>query len=87
MTNEPSGRALAIAKGLIRTGRALDPTPDMDFIRLVGTSGGFYWIANDGGELLRGTALDTADALQTGFVDILARAGAGDDPARPSGRL
>jgi hypothetical protein len=35
----------------------------------------FYWVAIDGGELLRGDARDMAEELQQTFVDAMAKAG------------
>jgi hypothetical protein len=73
-----SRRARAIAEGLVRTGRASAPRTVGTYIRLrarVGRAGRFYWVAVDGGELLRGDALNLAEQLQQTFVDAMAKAG------------
>jgi hypothetical protein len=74
-----SPRARAIAEGLVRTGRAYDPRTVGTYIRLrarVRRAGWrFYWVAIDGGELLRGDARDMAEELQQTFVDAMAKAG------------
>jgi hypothetical protein len=76
-------RASAIIRGLLRTCRArprrLADTVDQsaEFIRLERVTGGqFYWIARDGSEVLAGRGLVDAEALQAGFVEKMARAGA-----------
>jgi hypothetical protein len=69
-----SRRARAIAEGLVRTGRAYDPRTVGTHIRLRARAGWrFYWVAVDGGELLRGDALDMAEELQQTFVDAMAK--------------
>jgi hypothetical protein len=73
-----SRRARAIAVGLVRTGRAYDPRKVGTHIRLrarAGRAGQFYWVAIDGGDLLRGDALDMAEQLQQTFADAMAKAG------------
>jgi hypothetical protein len=70
-----SPRARAIAEGLVRTGRAYDPRTVGTHIRLRARVGRFYWVAFDGGELLRGDARDMAEELQQTFADAMAKAG------------
>jgi hypothetical protein len=70
-----SRRVRAIAEGLVQTGRAYDPRTVGTHIRLRARVGRFYWVAVDGGELLRGDALDMAEELQQTFADAMARAG------------
>ena len=73
-----SRRARAIAVGLVRTGRAYEPRTIDTYIRLrarAGKAGRFYWVAVDGGELLRGDALDMAEELQQTFADAMANTG------------
>ncbi len=72
----PSFRAMAIADGLIRTGRASHPTAIRGFIRLASVSGENYFVAFDGKRLLRGNTVEHASALQPGFIDAMARKGA-----------
>lgn len=76
MDSFPSARALAIARGLVRTGRASDIEAQTGYLRVVGVRDHFYWITFDGVRVLRGGRRDFADELQPGFVDAMARAGA-----------
>ena len=73
----PSGRALAIARGLVRSARASDGRPSDGYLHLPGLSGDDYWISFDGTRLLRGPQLRQAEELQQGFADSMARAGGG----------
>ena len=75
---KPSPRAKAIAAGLVRTGRAAKSRAAAGFIRADGGDA-TYWISGDGARVLRGDVVDTADELQRGFIEAMARAGA--DPA------
>lgn len=68
-------RAMVIAAGLMRTGRASDAQKSGGFIRLRATGGGFYFVAHDGVRVLRGDELDDAEELQQGFVAAMERAG------------
>jgi hypothetical protein len=71
-----SARAKAIANGLIRTGRASDGRAARGYLRLrAERSGSFYWVAADGSRLLRGDDLDTAEELQSSFVETMIQAG------------
>jgi hypothetical protein len=72
----PSFRAMAIADGLIRSGRASHPQAASGFIRLAGISGDCYFVSFDGKRLLRGNTVEHASALQPGFIDAMARKGA-----------
>jgi hypothetical protein len=72
----PSSRALTIARGLIRTGRASGSEVHGGYLRVTAADGSFYWIPFDGMRLLRGVICQRADELQRGFVDAMARAGA-----------
>jgi hypothetical protein len=48
-----------------------------EFVRLERrTSPGWYWIARDGGQVLVGCNFATAEDLQAGFLEAMARAGA-----------
>lgn len=71
----PSSRALAIARGLVRSARAKDGRPSGGYLHLAGLKGDDYWISFDGQRVLRGPELDLADELQPGFVDSMLRAG------------
>ena len=71
-----SARARAIANGLVRTSRAAkDIGTEHGLLRLLGSSGGFYWISLDGKRVLKGHALFEADELQPKFIDAMERAG------------
>jgi hypothetical protein len=72
---DPSARAWAIARGLVQTRRADHPMLTQGFICLHGANREHYWVANDGQRVLRGFTLTTADELQPGFLDAMARAG------------
>jgi hypothetical protein len=71
---KPSPRAQAIAAGLVRSGRAARSRVAGNFIRADG-GGAVYWVSRDGGRLLRGDVVDSADELQRGFIEAMARAG------------
>ena len=72
----PSNLALAIARGLVRTGRAKDSAQATDgYLHLRGIRGDDFWVAFDGRRILRGPRLALADELQPGFIDAMARAG------------
>ena len=75
----PTPRALAIAEGLVRTGRATRVDESDNHIVLRCKSGGFYWIAFDGARVLRGAVVKDTEQLQSGFVAAMERAGS---PAR-----
>jgi hypothetical protein len=71
-----SQRAHAIAEGLMRTDRASDLRVYHGYLQLRAKHrGGFYWISLDGGRLLRGDELDTADELQPHFAQAMMQAG------------
>jgi hypothetical protein len=72
-------RARNIARGLVLSGRAnrrFGASEDGEFVRLARRAGGNYWLAVDGARLLSGETIVDAEALQRGFVDAMARAGA-----------
>jgi hypothetical protein len=69
-------RAATIVEGLIRTGRAARPWPFHGFMRLAASTGGFYFVAFRGDQVLRGTSLQDAEELQPGFIVAMERAGA-----------
>jgi hypothetical protein len=74
-SEKPSPRARAIAAGLVRTGRAAKSrAAAAGFIRADGGDA-VYWISDDGARVLRGDAIDSADELQRGFIEAMARAG------------
>jgi hypothetical protein len=56
----PTPRAMAIANGLLRSGRASHPGTFRQYIRLTGTSGEHYYVAFNGKRLFRG---DTPSGL------------------------
>jgi hypothetical protein len=60
-TRCPSVRALAIAAGLVRTGRAATYQFADSFICAEGGAGGRYWISDDGTRVLRGDSLAYAE--------------------------
>jgi hypothetical protein len=71
-----SERAAAIARGLVRTGRAAKGIgPGQGMVSLQCLNGGFYWISLDGSQVLRGSTLMAADELQAKFRDAMERAG------------
>jgi hypothetical protein len=71
-----SGRARAIAGGLVRTQHAKrNGAVDRGMLRYECKSGGFYWISLDGNRVLRGTTLSSAEELQPKFIDAMERAG------------
>jgi hypothetical protein len=72
---EPTGRALRIAQGLMRTGRASRVTTARGFICLRSSTSGFYWVAYDGKRVMRGYNVKTAENLQDGFISLMERAG------------
>ena len=72
----PSPRAVAVAEGLVRTGRASAPITVDGYIRLVAGAGQHYWVSSDGQRVLRGPDLGDADELQAGFIAAMERAGA-----------
>jgi hypothetical protein len=71
----PAISASNVAEGLIRTGRASPLTEADGFICLRSTTSGFYWVAYDGKQVLRGDNLKGADKLQGGFISAMERAG------------
>jgi hypothetical protein len=84
MTDEltPSSRALAIARGLVRSGRASEIKATGGYLRVFGTGGDDYWVAFDGGSLRRGAEFAGADELQQGFVEAMERVGATAEPGK-----
>ncbi len=74
--SQPTARARAIAQGLIATGRAVDIRPFGRFIRVRSKRGPDYWVSHSGNLLLRGETPQTAEELQPGFLEAMARAGA-----------
>ena len=72
----PGARARAVAQGLIASGRATAMRPVGSFIRVRSERGPVYWVSHSGNALLRGEASETAEELQAGFVDAMARLGA-----------
>jgi hypothetical protein len=72
----PNARARAIAQGLIGTGRASAMRSVGGFIRVRAVTGPDYWVSHSGDALLRGEALETAEEMQPGFLNAMARAGA-----------
>jgi hypothetical protein len=71
-----SGRAAAIVRGLVRTGRAAkDIGSDQGMVRLQCLTGGFYWIWLDGSGVLRGSTFPKAEELQAKLRDAMERAG------------
>jgi hypothetical protein len=79
MNDDPSVRALAIAKGLVRTKRVSKKEVVGEtfggFVRLRAVVGAFYWVSLDGMRVLRGREPGGADELQGGFIEAMARAG------------
>jgi hypothetical protein len=73
-----SPRALSIAKGLVRTGRAIEVKTRGGYLRLQAPDNTFYWIPFHGGTLLRGGRRESSTELQPGFADAMLRAGKGD---------
>jgi hypothetical protein len=71
----PTAKAKRIIEGLIRTGRAFGATAASGYVCLRSAAGGFYWVANDGAQLLRGADFKGAGALQEGFIAAMERAG------------
>jgi hypothetical protein len=71
----PSRRAMAVANGLIRTGRASHPNAARGYIRLNGGLGEHYYVAFSGTRLFRGDSLEQASELQHGFIEAMARKG------------
>ena len=70
-----SQRTYAIAEGLVRTGRALEPKEAQGYLQLRAKHGsGFYWIAPDGLRLLRGDDFYDAEELQPTFTQSMIRA-------------
>ena len=46
------------------------------FIRVRAVTGPDYWVSHSGDALLRGEAPETAEEMQPGFLNAMARAGA-----------
>jgi hypothetical protein len=76
----PSERALAIARGLVRSARAAEGPLADGFLHLPAANGNDYWVSLDGLRVLRGPELEFADELQPGFVEAMARSGAQEGP-------
>jgi hypothetical protein len=72
-SKSPSPRAWAIAEGLVRTRRATKYDAIEGYIRADGGAQR-YWISDDGKRVLRGTIIPTAEELQDGFIEAMARA-------------
>ena len=71
-----SARATMIARGLLVTKRAVGVIAmEGGNLRLKCRTGGYYWIAPDGHQVLRGELLSRADELQPKFIDAMERAG------------
>jgi hypothetical protein len=69
-------RASSIARGLLRTERAVGVIRvEYDMLRLRCRSGGKYWIEIDGGRVFRGKTFLKAEELQPKFIDAMERAG------------
>ena len=67
-----STRAQAIAQGLIRSKRAdRRGVYDQGMLRLERLEGGYFWIALNGGRLLKGKSLVDADEMQPGFAEAM----------------
>jgi hypothetical protein len=75
VTELPSERAMAIARGLIRSGRASGVKTHSGYLRLPTENSSFYWISVHGDRLLRGERRESAIELQRGFIDAMVRAG------------
>jgi hypothetical protein len=73
-TDGPSPRALRVADGLTRTGRAYAPRTEKGFLMLEATTGGRYRVTYDGRQVFRHRG-GPADQLQDGFVVAMERAG------------
>jgi hypothetical protein len=72
---KPSARAKAIATGLVRTGRATKFQVVGEFVRADGIGTAIYWVTSDGTRVLRGVLPDTAEELQSGFIEKMLVAG------------
>jgi len=71
-----SVRATTIARGLIRTHRALGViSQEYGMLRIRCRNGGSYWIRPDGRQILRGRTLTKADELEPKFIHAMERAG------------
>jgi hypothetical protein len=68
----PSPCARAIVAGLVRAGRATHYRVFGNFVRADGV-GATYWVSNDGTRVLRGDTIGSADELQPGFLEAMAR--------------
>jgi hypothetical protein len=73
----PTPRAMAIATGLIRSGRASGPETFRQYIRLADASRERHYVAFNGNRLFRGDTLEQASELQHGFIEAMARKGNG----------
>ena len=73
---EISVQATTIARGLIRTNRALGViSQEYGMLRIRCRNGGSYWIRPDGRQTLRGRTLTKADELEPKFIHAMERAG------------
>ena len=71
-----SQRASSIARGLLRTERAVGIISlEYGMLRLRWRRGGFYWIDLDGHRVRRGETLRKAEELQPKFIDAMERVG------------
>jgi len=69
-------RATAIARGVLRTERAVGIIHvEEETLRLACRGGGFYWIMLADARVYRGKTFIKADELQPKFIDAMARAG------------
>lgn len=72
----PSMRAAAIARGLLRTGRAIGVVNfEYGMLRLQCRIGGNYWISRNGRRVYQGKTLLAAFGAQSGFIATMSRAG------------
>lgn len=69
-------RATSIARGLLRTERAVGIISiEQGTLRLTCRSGGFYWIMLEDARVYRGKTFIKAHELQPKFIDTMERAG------------
>jgi hypothetical protein len=77
-----SSRAIAVIRGLRRTGRApnvvgsVSLVDDHRWVTVDRIAGGFFFVTIEGAELRRGDNLIDAEPLQSGFTDAMAQLGA-----------
>jgi hypothetical protein len=74
-----SSRAIAVIRGLRRTGRApnvvgsVSLVDDHRWVTVDRIAGGFFFVTIEGAELRRGDNLIDAEPLQSGFTDAMAQ--------------